>query len=82
MKVLNESEWSKGHHFREVRSDMVLAKVSAVDYCKRDHSVETLCKTWKIQSGSINHKYYFLDAISISTVGCESQVTLHYAFLM
>ena len=60
MKVFNESERSEGHHFREVRSYMILAKVSAVDYCKRDHSVETLCKTWQIQSGSINHKYYYL----------------------
>ena len=60
MKVLNESERSEGHHFREVRSNMVLAKVSAVDYCKRDHSVETLRKTWQIQSGSINEKVHWI----------------------
>ena len=60
MKVLNESERSEGHNFREVRSHMILAKVSAVDYCKRDHSVKTLCKTWQIQSESINEKYYHL----------------------
>ena len=60
MKVLNESERSEGHHFREVWSHMVLTKVSTVDYCKRDHSVKTLCKTWQIQGTSINHKYYYL----------------------